>query len=154
MSVLYTQKQDLKRGKLTIKGGWKLKIPEINLAPDDETAMMKFWIREGLTSKEAKAKIKRDNQRIYNTRYLMLIREWLGRKAEKYNSMFPKLGLEGFRPDIISKFFVPGRPRGGVEYMSPDVVHALTQMGRLVNDARRATDREDQGGAEYSCDPD
>jgi len=147
MSIPYKQKKDLKRGKLTIPGGWKLKIPEVRLVEEDENAYIQYWRKEGYGSKEAKDKVRRDTQRIYNTRYMMLIREWIGRKAEKYQQMFPRLKLKGFRPDVLSMFFVPGRPKrtgSGPMDAEPAVTEALLKMGRMEEDEQRR-DEEDQG---------
>ena len=134
MAINYLQKKDLKWDDLFIKGGFVIRIPEQNMHEEDHAQYMKYWKRAGLTTREAEAKIKLDNQKIFNTRFIMLLREWLRRKAKKYMEMFPHLGLNGFKPDVICRLFVPGRDPGGTGDVA--VIHALTKMGRMEEDER------------------
>ena len=104
-------KPDIKFGKFTIPGGWKCKVPEMNLIPEDESAYVSYWARKGMRQREARQKVKDDMQVIFGTRYGQLIRQFVVLSAKDYMKRWPHLGLEGFDPELLSKVYVPGRVR-------------------------------------------
>ena len=143
MSITQTQQKALKVGRFRIQPGWDFKIPEVKMIQEDFDVFIHYWRKRGLTTKEAVEMINAATQRQFNTRWKMELRVWIGRKAVKYNQMFPHLKLKGFRPDVISKFFVPGRSPGGEADVA--LIHALTKMGELEegkNEAVRSDPRD------------
>jgi len=127
--ITYRQEKKIKIGKLLIPGGWDVQIPEVGmLDSEDESLYVQYWARKGLTTKEAIEKIRQDTQQMYNIRYMMLLRSFLGECFRKYSQKFPHLGVEGFDHKLMARYFVPGRgPLTAFDHLTD---RAIVNMGK------------------------
>lgn len=127
---------------LIIPGGWECKIPEIRLIPEDEAKYIHFWVRQGMRQKEALAKVIKDHQVLYTTRFHMMIRQVVGKGADEFRRRWPRLDISVYDPAIISRIYVPGRPQFDA---NPLYSQALVAMVEEREDETTRRDEEDQG---------
>lgn len=111
---------------LTIKGGWMIKVPEVEMREAEQEAYVKYLNKaHGMSPITASKVVSEATQRAFTTAFKQKLRDMLFTRADEYVAMYGD--LRGFDPERLQAAYVPGENTGRA---GKPVVRRLLQLMR------------------------